>query len=83
MKLNTLRQSEIMFFENIELASSANVSIPINWFRGVWDVYLSGTGSLGGACAYTLASDGTIVNTVTGAKVGSISTASSVSSSNI
>ncbi|TBM14786.1 right-handed parallel beta-helix repeat-containing protein [Hafnia alvei] len=83
VKLNSLRQSEIMFFENIELASSANVSIPINWFRGVWDVYLSGTGSLAGACAYTLASDGTTVNTVTGAKVGSISTASSVSSSNI
>ncbi|HCU0179684.1 TPA: right-handed parallel beta-helix repeat-containing protein [Enterobacter hormaechei] len=82
-KPSTLRQSEIMFYENIELSSSANTSIAMTWLRGVWDISLSGTGSLAGARTYTLASDGTAINTVIGATIGAISTASSVSSSNI
>ncbi|EKY9384617.1 hypothetical protein RD346_003250, partial [Escherichia coli] len=84
IKPATLRQAEIMFYDNIGFtATGTSVSIAIQWFRGIWTVDAAGLDSLAGAKSVTLASDGVGITQGTPIQQGSISAAMTISSSNI
>lgn len=84
IKPSSLRQAEVMFYDNIGFtATRGAVSIPMQWFRGIWTVEAAGLDSLAGAKSVTLASDGNGITQGTPIQQGSISAAMTISSSNI
>ncbi|SAA29902.1 Phage tail fibers [Enterobacter hormaechei] len=84
IKPSSLRQAEVMFYDNIGFTATGDaVSIPMQWFRGIWTVEAAGLDSLAGAKSVTLASDGNGITQGTPIQQGSISAAMTISSSNI
>ena len=84
IKPSSLKQAEVMFYDNIGFtATGTSVSIPMQWFRGIWTIDAAGVDSLSGAKTITLASDGTAISQGTAIQQGSISSGMTVSASNI